>query len=130
MTEIRRSRSVWRLCFRKSPEADSLLWKHHALQEKLEASGYHSRNEAMDRVLTGLGFSRADFDAPCSSFSAGWQMRIALARALLEVPDILLLDEPTNYLDIEARTWLEEMLRDFSGGFCSSPTTVIFSTSS
>lgn len=100
----------------ESPEADSLLWKHHALQEKLEASGYHARNEAMDRVLTGLGFSRRDFDAPCSSFSAGWQMRIALARAILEVPDILLLDEPTNYLDIEARTWLEELLSDFPGG--------------
>jgi ATP-binding cassette subfamily F protein 3 len=100
----------------ESPEADSLLWKHHALREKLEASGYYARQEAIHRVLGGLGFSREDFDQPCPSFSAGWQMRIALARAILEAPDILLLDEPTNYLDIEARTWMEELLAGFSGG--------------
>ena len=101
---------------RESKEADALLWKHHELQERLEASGYHSRQSAMDRVLTGLGFSRSDFDKEASAFSAGWQMRIALSIALLEAPDILLLDEPTNYLDIEARTWLEEFLADFPGG--------------
>jgi ATP-binding cassette, subfamily F, member 3 len=100
----------------ESPRADALLWKHHALQEKLEASGYHARQEAMHRVLTGLGFSVGDFDRPCTAFSAGWQMRIALARAILEAPDILLLDEPTNYLDIEARTWMEEFLAEFPGG--------------
>ncbi len=99
-----------------SPEAESLLWKHHALQEKLEESGYHRRAEAMQRVLSGLGFSRDDFKKPCAAFSAGWQMRIALARAILEAPDILLLDEPTNYLDLEARTWLEEFLAEFPGG--------------
>jgi ATP-binding cassette, subfamily F, member 3 len=70
----------------------------------------------MHRVLTGLGFSPDAFDNPCTSFSAGWQMRIALARAIMEIPDILLLDEPTNYLDIEARTWLEEFLSAFPGG--------------
>jgi ATP-binding cassette subfamily F protein 3 len=99
-----------------TPAVDSLLWKHHALQEALEASGYHSRGERIHRVLTGLGFTAGDFDRPASSFSAGWQMRIALARAILEEPDILLLDEPTNYLDIEARTWLEEFLEDYTGG--------------
>jgi ATP-binding cassette subfamily F protein 3 len=100
----------------ESPEGDGLLWKHHALREKLEASGYHTREEGIHRVLTGLGFSAADFEKPPWSFSAGWQMRIALARAILEAPDILLLDEPTNYLDIEARTWLEEFLAEFPGG--------------
>jgi ATP-binding cassette, subfamily F, member 3 len=99
-----------------SPNADTLLWKHHALAEKLEASRYYERDEAATRVLTGLGFSRADFDRPCTEFSAGWQMRIALSRAILEAPDILLLDEPTNYLDIEARTWMEEYLVGFPGG--------------
>ena len=99
-----------------SPDAESLLWKHHELQEKIEASGYHARKEGMHRVLSGLGFSSADFSKPCTEFSAGWQMRIALARAILEAPDILLLDEPTNYLDLEARTWLEEFLSDFAGG--------------
>ena len=100
----------------ESPEGNALLWKHHELQQRLEASGYYARAEAIHRVLRGLGFSPGDFDAPCPSFSAGWQMRIALARAILETPDILLLDEPTNYLDIEARTWMEEFLADFSGG--------------
>ena len=100
----------------ESPEAEGLLWKHHELREKLEASGYHAREESIHRVLTGLGFSPADFTKAARSFSAGWQMRIALARALLEAPDILLLDEPTNYLDIEARTWLEEFLQRFPGG--------------
>jgi ATP-binding cassette subfamily F protein 3 len=100
----------------ESPDAQALLWKHHELQEKIEASGYHAREEGMHRVLTGLGFSTGDFSKACTDFSAGWQMRIALARAILEAPDILLLDEPTNYLDIEARTWLEEFLADFPGG--------------
>jgi ATP-binding cassette subfamily F protein 3 len=99
-----------------SPEADALLWKHHALQEKLESSGYERREEAVHRVLSGLRFTEEDFLKPCTSFSAGWQMRIALARSILESPDILLLDEPTNYLDIEARTWMEEFLAGFPGG--------------
>ena len=100
----------------ESPEGTTLLWKHHELQQRLEAGGYYARAEAIHRVLRGLGFSPGDFDAPCPSFSAGWQMRIALARAILEAPDILLLDEPTNYLDIEARTWMEEFLAVFGGG--------------
>jgi ATP-binding cassette, subfamily F, member 3 len=100
----------------ESPAAEALLWKHHALQERVEASGWHRREEAMHRVLTGLGFAPDDFGRPSSTFSAGWQMRIALARALLERPDVLLLDEPTNYLDLEARGWLEEFLGDFPGG--------------
>jgi ATP-binding cassette, subfamily F, member 3 len=97
-------------------EEEALLARHHQLQERLEASGYWRRAEAIDRVLTGLGFSRDDPGRDVSEFSAGWQMRIALAKAILESPDILLLDEPTNYLDIEARTWLEEFLHGFSGG--------------
>jgi ATP-binding cassette subfamily F protein 3 len=100
----------------ESSDAEALLWKHHELQEKIEATGYHARAESMHRVLTGLGFSTADFSKGCTEFSAGWQMRIALARAILEAPDILLLDEPTNYLDLEARTWLEEFLSEFAGG--------------
>jgi len=60
--------------------------------------------------------SAGDRDRATDEFSGGWQMRIALAKILLETPDILLLDEPTNYLDIEARTWLEEYLKTFPGG--------------
>jgi len=99
-----------------SREAEGLVWKHHALQETLASSGYYAREEAMDRVLSGLGFMSEDRKRECSTFSAGWQMRIALAKAILERPDILLLDEPTNYLDIEARTWLAGFLTDFPGG--------------
>jgi len=61
----------------ESPDAEALLWKHHELQEKIEASGYHARAEGMHRVLTGLGFSTDDFSKACTEFSAGWQMRIA-----------------------------------------------------
>jgi ATP-binding cassette subfamily F protein 3 len=100
----------------ENSEAGPLLERYHTLQERLEASGYWGRAEAISRVLTGLGFRREDFGREASKFSAGWQMRIALAKAILERPDILLLDEPTNYLDLEARTWLEEFLSQYPGG--------------
>lgn len=64
----------------------------------------------MERTLTGLGFSQADFDRPTSEFSGGWRMRIELAKILLRRPDVLLLDEPTNHLDIESIQWLEQFL--------------------
>lgn len=64
----------------------------------------------MERTLTGLGFTQADFDRPTSEFSGGWRMRIELAKILLRCPDVLLLDEPTNHLDIESIQWLEQFL--------------------
>ena len=84
---------------------------------KLEESGWHRRRASAEGVLIGLGFSREDFDRRTEEFSGGWQMRIALAKALMQNPDILLLDEPTNYLDIEARNWLEQFLQSYNGGF-------------
>ncbi|MBQ2601471.1 MAG: ABC-F family ATP-binding cassette domain-containing protein, partial [Treponema sp.] len=78
---------------------------------------WYRRDMLSETVLLGLGFSREDFDRQTEEFSGGWQMRIALAKALMCSPDILLLDEPTNYLDIEARNWLEKFLSDFKGGF-------------
>ncbi len=93
-----------------------LLEQHHELHEKLISSSYYSRKEKITRILTGLGFKYSDLERTCSEFSGGWQMRIALAKVLLENPDIMLLDEPTNYLDIEARNWLEVFLQNFSGG--------------
>jgi ATP-binding cassette subfamily F protein 3 len=99
-----------------SPDAAQLLERYHSMQERLEQTGYWGRAEAVSRVLSGLGFSRDDLGRDVARFSAGWQMRIALAKAILERPDILLMDEPTNYLDLEARTWLEEFLRGYAGG--------------
>ncbi|HET7838480.1 MAG TPA: ABC-F family ATP-binding cassette domain-containing protein, partial [Rectinemataceae bacterium] len=64
----------------------------------------------------GLGFREADLDRRARELSGGWQMRIALAKVLLENPDIMLLDEPTNYLDLEARSWLEDFLAAYKGG--------------
>jgi len=94
----------------------ALLEEHHRLQEQLENSGYYRREAMIASVLAGLGFSPGDLDRDTGEFSGGWQMRIALAKVLLEQPDILLLDEPTNYLDIEARSWLEGWLAKFPGG--------------
>ncbi|MDR3342314.1 MAG: ABC-F family ATP-binding cassette domain-containing protein [Treponema sp.] len=94
-----------------------LLEAYHRLQEGVENSGYYRREQTIAMVLGGLGFTEADLDRPVEEFSGGWQMRIALAKVLLEAPDILLLDEPTNYLDIEARAWLEGWLRAFTGGY-------------
>ena len=96
---------------------DSLVSQQAELIQKLEDSGWHRREAAAESVLLGLGFARTDFDRDTAEFSGGWQMRIALAKALMQGPDILLLDEPTNYLDIEARSWLEQFLQNFKGGF-------------
>ena len=87
------------------------------LIQKLDDSGWHRRQSLAESVLLGLGFLRSDFDRNTEEFSGGWQMRIALAKALMQNPDILLLDEPTNYLDLEARSWLEEFLQNYKGGF-------------
>ncbi|MBP3742162.1 MAG: ABC-F family ATP-binding cassette domain-containing protein [Treponema sp.] len=96
---------------------DALVIQQSELIQALEDSGWHRRDAMAESVLLGLGFSRADFERNTEEFSGGWQMRIALAKALMQGPDILLLDEPTNYLDIEARSWLEQFLQNFRGGF-------------
>jgi len=95
----------------------AMLEEHHRLQEMIEDSGFYRREADISMVLSGLGFSAKDINRDTGEFSGGWQMRIALAKVLLEKPDILLLDEPTNYLDIEARAWLEKWLETFTGGY-------------
>ena len=92
------------------------LLRLHEIQEYLLEKGYFSRKEFISQVLLGLGFSNNDLGRMCSEFSGGWQMRIALAKILVENPTIMLLDEPTNYLDIEARYWLKNYLKVFEGG--------------
>lgn len=94
-----------------------LLERHDAILTELEESGWNRRQVMAEQVLAGLGFNREDLDKNCEEFSGGWQMRIALGKALMVNPDILLLDEPTNYLDIEARGWLEKFLDNYKGGF-------------
>jgi ATP-binding cassette subfamily F protein 3 len=68
-----------------------------------------------EQLLAGLGFTPAQWSEPVSNFSGGWQMRIALARALMAPSDLLLLDEPTNHLDLDAMLWLERWLASYPG---------------
>ena len=79
--------------------------------ERFMMMGGTNYKAEIERTLTGLGFSRSDFDRPTSEFSGGWRMRIELAKLLLRRPDVLLLDEPTNHLDIESIQWLENFLK-------------------
>ena len=85
------------------------------LHSELEAIGaYNIRNRA-EQLLSGLAFSKADFDKPVSEFSGGWRVRLNLAAALMCPSDLLMLDEPTNHLDLEATVWLEQWLQRYQG---------------
>mgnify|MGYP000850297973 CR=1 FL=1 len=94
---------------------DALLARYGELQEQFRHRGGYTMEAEIGTVLKGLGFSQEDWHKDCGEFSGGWQMRIALARLLLQKPDVLLLDEPTNHLDIEARNWLEQYLCSYPG---------------
>ncbi|MDT8419973.1 MAG: ABC-F family ATP-binding cassette domain-containing protein [Desulfuromonadales bacterium] len=87
-----------------------ILERYAELQDLFAQRGGYTMESEVGRVLSGLGFSHADFGKPCEHFSGGWQMRIALAKLLLQRPTLLLLDEPTNHLDLPARDWLEDYL--------------------
>jgi ATP-binding cassette subfamily F protein 3 len=77
---------------------------------RLADIGAHEAEARAARILAGLGFDAAAQARPCSDFSGGWRMRVALAGVLFAEPDLLLLDEPTNYLDLEGTLWLERYL--------------------
>jgi len=97
--------------------AAGMAARHDQVAQELGRLEAHSVDRKVDWVLRGLGFRPEEFHRPVSELSGGWQMRVALARILLERPDVLLLDEPTNHLDLEAREWLEEFLRNYPASF-------------
>src|ERR1700680_1620154 len=83
------------------------------IQTRLADMGAHAAPARAASTLSGLGFSNAGQARPCSEFSGGWRMRVALAATLFAEPDLLMLDEPTNYLDLEGAMWLEARLRKY-----------------
>src|SRR5450432_1435922 len=96
-------------------EADTAHDTHRIaeIQTRLVDIDAHSAPARAAAILSGLGFSTADQARPCSEFSGGWRMRVALAATLFAAPDLLLLDEPTNYLDLEGTLWLEDHLANY-----------------
>jgi ATP-binding cassette subfamily F protein 3 len=98
-------------------EIDALAHRHGDVAERyLALDGYTLRARAAG-ILAGLGFAAADLERPLAALSGGWAMRVALARLLLQAPDLLLLDEPTNHLDLESLAWLEEFLAEYPGAW-------------
>ena len=85
------------------------------LNERLAIFGAHSMEGDAEQILIGLGFEHSDMDRKMQTFSNGWQMRVELAKLLLQQPSLLLLDEPTNHLDIESIQWLERFLINYNG---------------
>ena len=100
-----------------SPEYQKIVERYHHVQAEFTSRDGYNIESRVGSVLAGLGFSREDWQRPVEEFSGGWQMRIALAKLLLEEPNLLLLDEPTNHLDLEARNWLESYLATYPNAF-------------
>ncbi|MGB2691583.1 MAG: ABC-F family ATP-binding cassette domain-containing protein [Thermodesulfobacteriota bacterium] len=98
-----------------SAEYKKNLARLDAIHNELRTRGSHTLQFQSEKLLVGLGFEVGDLGRPLSTFSGGWRMRVALAKLLLQNPNILLLDEPTNHLDIESIDWLEEYLKRFQG---------------
>ena len=92
-----------------------LIQENADLHDRYQLLGGENAEAQAAKVLTGLGFKESDFQRQTSEFSGGWQMRVELAKMLLQMPDYLLLDEPTNHLDIESIIWLEKFLKEYPG---------------
>ncbi|MBI5916751.1 MAG: ABC-F family ATP-binding cassette domain-containing protein [Bacteroidetes bacterium] len=106
------------LTHRTDYESDSymnLLNEMSDLDHRFHIIGGTNMEAEAEKILKGLGFKNSDFQRLTDEFSGGWQMRIELAKMLLQRPDYLLLDEPTNHLDIESIIWLEEFLQTYEG---------------
>src|ERR1039457_4958298 len=91
--------------------------RFHRVDGEFRARDGYAIEAQVGSVLSGLGFPQRDWKRRTEEFSGGWQMRIALAKLLLEKPNMLVLDEPTNHLDLEARNWLEQYLSDYPHAF-------------
>src|SRR5205814_957011 len=100
-----------------SAEYAQVADRYQRVEHEFQARDGYAIEAQVGSVLTGLGFRKDDWDRQTDEFSGGWQMRIALAKLLLQKPNLLLLDEPTNHLDIEARNWLEEYLANYPFAF-------------
>ena len=99
----------------RSAPYSELLHEIGDLELKLQDADPGRIKPKIESVLAGLGFKRTDFTRDCGEFSGGWQMRIALAKLLLQQPEVLLLDEPTNHLDIDSQKWMESYLVNYPG---------------
>jgi len=99
----------------ESEAYQKLIQEFTELNDRFHLLGGDSIEAEAEKVLKGLGFKPKDFERLTDEFSGGWQMRIELAKMLLQRPDFLLLDEPTNHLDIESIIWLEGFLKTYSG---------------
>ena len=98
-----------------SDEFMDLINEYGELQERFQMLDGFKIKSKIEKILIGLGFFEKDFERSTSEFSGGWQMRIAIAKLLLNNPSILLLDEPTNHLDIESLIWVENYLKNYQG---------------
>ncbi|QQS29878.1 MAG: ABC-F family ATP-binding cassette domain-containing protein [Sphingobacteriales bacterium] len=99
-----------------SPEYLKLVADLTDAQDHYQRLDGLTMREQIEKILKGLGFVNGDFDRPMTEFSGGWQMRVELAKILLQKPSFILLDEPTNHLDIESIMWLEDFLIHYDGG--------------
>jgi ATP-binding cassette subfamily F protein 3 len=97
----------------ESSEYTQVAERYHRLEHEFLTRDGYAVEAKVGTVLTGLGFRKEDWTRLTDEFSGGWQMRLALAKLLLQQPNLLLLDEPTNHLDLEARNWLEEYLSEY-----------------
>jgi len=101
----------------KSREYATAADRYSEIAELLVHHDIYTLDSQVGAVLGGLGFSKEDWARRTEEFSGGWQMRIALAKLLLQKPSLLLLDEPTNHLDLESRNWLENYLQTYENAF-------------